>query len=200
MKCCSCNADIPSSFNFAIQKNECPACGKLIMDEESMALVEELEKFIFNTVKVRSETAHVLALALVVEYSIGIRIDTKLVVPEVKKKSVVKEDIAIVKKVIAQEQSEEESDEDIVKVSDIFDSKVPISSEERDEILKERIETRMIQNAMIPPNVSTRVGGNRMLSDQEMADNPVLEAHRLQRLQKQEEAELSGKSKIRRLL
>ena len=42
MKCMSCMAEIPPAWVNAIQRNECPGCGKAIMDEASKELLDEL--------------------------------------------------------------------------------------------------------------------------------------------------------------
>lgn len=190
MNCNSCGIEIPSSFSYTIKKNECPACGSVLIDTETMAFVEELKSFILDTVEIREEIADVLAFSLVVSYNIF----------EKKQNNIVKKVAKLQKKDIIKSQDEEASlDNEIVKASDLFDPNNPISQTERDEILKERIENRLIQQAMIPSNVATRqVGSGKQLSDSEMAENPILMAQRLQRLQQQEANELSGVSKIRR--
>lgn len=194
MKCASCGAQVPASFGHAIKKNECPACGSALMDEESMALAGELRDFIMQTVKVREETAGTLALALIAAYEISSRDG----LPSGGQK-VVKPAKAAPRTTPAGEEGEEEGDGGIVKASDLFDPNNPISPAERDEILKERIESRLITQAMIPSSVATRtVGPARQLSDREMAESPVLEAQRLRRLQEQEARAEAGLSKIRR--
>jgi len=190
MKCASCEAQIPASFGHAIGKNECPACGSALMDEESMAIVEELRGFILGTVKVREETANALALALVAAYSISSYEGT---VPTIMSK---RQQVKRPSK-IAEVYDEEAGDGGIVKASDLFDPDNPIAPEERESILQERIETRLIANSMIPSKVATRLAGSasgKALSDRELAESPVLEAMRLERLQKQEQNMLNNPS------
>jgi hypothetical protein len=170
------------------------------MDEESMALVEELRGFVLQTVKVREETADTLALALVAAYQVSGRSD----VPQ--RQSTARPVVTQRPKTGAPVQRAEdetgEVDGEFVKASDLFDPNSPISSTERDEILKERIENRLIAQAMIPSKVASRVatpgGAARQLNDRELAESPILEAQRLQRLQEQEAREQAGLSKIRR--
>lgn len=198
MNCASCGAQVPASFGHAIRKNECPACGSVLMDEESMAVVEELRGFVLQTVKVREETADTLALALVAAYQITGRGDASQRQPAARSAQRPKTG----QHVQRTEEAPAEGDPDFMKVSDLFDPSNPISPTERDEIMKERIENRLIAQAMIPSKVATRIAGaagaQRQLSDREMAESPVLEAQRLQRLQEQEARTEAGLSKIRR--
>lgn len=198
MNCASCGAQIPASFGHAIRKNECPACGSVLMDEESMALIEELRVFVLNTVKVREETADTLAMALIAAYEIR-PIDGAAEKPTGKRppgRAAPRTGTAVQR---TEGDDETAGDGGIVKASDLFDASSPISATERDEILKERIENRLIAQAMIPSQVATRSPGTaRQLSDRELAESPVLEAQRLSRLQKQEARADAGLSKIRR--
>jgi len=189
MNCASCGTQVPASFGYALRKNECPACGKAIMDEESMAIVEELRGFILQTVKVREETADTLAMALVVSYSISRPDDS----PMRKRSAPQSKGIAQVQR---SEEDGEAGDGGIVKASDLFDPDSPISQAEKEEILKERIETRLIAQNMIPSQVAARVktSSAAQLSDSQMADSPILEADRLMRLQRQESNRLNNPS------
>jgi hypothetical protein len=168
------------------------------MDEESMALVEELRGFILHTVKVREETADTLAMALIVTYEISGRDGAALKgIPLVSGRVAGKPQTKAQK--VMEADDGEPGDGGIVKASDLFDPNNPISSAERDEILQERIETRLIAQNMIPSKVATRmIGATHTLSDSEMAENPILAAQRLKRLQDQEANELAGTSKVHR--
>lgn len=200
MKCASCEAQVPASFGHAIRKNECPACGSVLMDEESMALVEELRGFVLRTVKVREETADTLALALIAAYEISGRDGIVQPLPLTSKSAPTKPQTKAerAKEVPFEDEDAEAGDGGIVKASDLFNLDNPISAAERDEILQERIETRLIAQNMIPSKVATRVSGGTAMNDRELAENPVLEAQRLRRLQTQEAHEAAGLSKVRR--
>lgn len=189
MNCASCGTQVPSAFGYALRKNECPACGKAIMDEESMAIVEELRDFILQTVKVREETADALAMALMVSYSISRHTDQPL-----SKRSVRQPKNGTI--VQRSDEDGEAGDGGIVRASDLFDPDSPISQAEKEEILKERIETRLIAQNMIPSQVATRVktSSNAQLSDSQMAESQILEADRLLRLQRQESNRLNNPS------
>jgi hypothetical protein len=168
------------------------------MDEESMALVEELRGFVLQTVKVREETADTLAMALIAAYDIKGR-DGALPQQPLSQRALVGRSTKGGTTVQRAVEDDSEMDNGIVKASDLFDPNNPLSQAERDEILQERIETRLIAQAAIPSKVATRnVGAAHQLTDTEMAESPVLEAQRLRRLQEQEARELAGVSKIRR--
>lgn len=198
MNCASCGAQVPALFGHAIKKNECPACGNALMDEESMALVEELRGFVLKSVKVREETADTLATALIAAYDIRYRDGAPVQQPLSRRVTRSSKSGTIVQRSNGDEDGGEENggevDPGIVKVSDIFDPSNSLSPDERDAILQERIENRLITQAMVP-NVVTRV---RQLTDTEMAESPVLETQRLKRLQEQEAREQAGVSKIHR--
>jgi len=195
MKCASCEAQVPASFGHAIRKNECPACGSILMDEESMALVEELRGFVLQTVKVREETADMLAMALVAAYEIFGRDRTEQRLPLTSKRPLAKPQVKRSKDI----DEDEPGDGGFVKASDLFDPNNPISPTEREQILMERMEDRLLTQAMTPSKVATRtVGTTRALSDSEMAENPILEAQRLARLQRQQANEDAGLAKVSR--
>lgn len=44
MKCISCNADVPPQWVHAINVNQCPGCGKEIMNEDTKTLLVELRE------------------------------------------------------------------------------------------------------------------------------------------------------------
>jgi Zn-finger nucleic acid-binding protein len=58
MLCATCGFEVLSSFKHAIARNECPACGGQIMDEESLAVIEDVGRTILESAAVREETAH----------------------------------------------------------------------------------------------------------------------------------------------
>jgi len=76
MQCVSCGADILSTFKHAMARNECPYCGGNIMDEESMALIEDVGRTILAEAPVREDTAHKIALAIVAKYDLALARDT----------------------------------------------------------------------------------------------------------------------------
>jgi hypothetical protein len=183
MKCASCETQIPASFGHAIRKNECPACGNILMDEESMAFIEELRGFILSTVKVREETADMLAMALVAAYDMTGREEGQHQPPLSRRTSA-----KAARKAVAAAKGEEDLEDDgIVRAADLFDPNNPIPKEEQEAIMQERIETRLIQQSMIPSQVASRTQNpGPPLSDSQLAESHVLEEMRLQRLQKQE--------------
>jgi hypothetical protein len=73
MECRSCGIQILSSFKHALSKNECPSCGSSIMDEEFLALIEDVANTIRSEATVRDETANNLAMILVSKYDMNIK-------------------------------------------------------------------------------------------------------------------------------
>lgn len=73
MKCATCGSEIQSSFKYALIKNECPCCGGPIMDEETMALIEDVMKTILSEATIREETAKKLAMTIVARYNIAMK-------------------------------------------------------------------------------------------------------------------------------
>jgi len=71
MKCITCETELLASFKHAIATNQCPACGGSIMDEEAMATIEDVKRTIASEIAIREESAHKLAMALVVKYGIN---------------------------------------------------------------------------------------------------------------------------------
>ncbi|MHA2216332.1 MAG: hypothetical protein ACXACY_10360 [Candidatus Hodarchaeales archaeon] len=72
MQCRNCNSQIPAAFKHALVKNECPVCGSQIMDEESLALIEDVSKTIISEATIREETGHHLATVLVARYNMSL--------------------------------------------------------------------------------------------------------------------------------
>jgi hypothetical protein len=93
MQCTNCKTELSFSFKHAFSRNECPACGKEIMDEESLALLEDMKGFLLSEATIREETAHKLAMSLIAKYSISLR--DGFVVPPREVKDVREENIKI---------------------------------------------------------------------------------------------------------
>lgn len=79
MQCITCKVEIQPAFKHAVAKNECPACGGQILDEESLALIEDVERAISAEVQLREGTANKLAVALVTRYSITLKGDQPMI-------------------------------------------------------------------------------------------------------------------------
>lgn len=187
MYCASCETEIPAAFGHAIRANECPACGNSIMDEESLALLEDLKDSISGEAAVRSETAERLAFMLVTTYEISPRRPlSQRERPSGRKPR--------------QKPLRRKTDDDssIVKMADLSDPYSPISDEERDQILKERLEARY-GTAMIDDGKSSAkskklspeyqrlvAGAEGAFSDSQLANSPVLEEQRIARLARQQ--------------
>jgi hypothetical protein len=102
---------------------------------------------------------------------------------------------------------EEEIEQGIIQTSDLIDPNNPISEDERERIMAERVAARyqMIpqeQATTTPDALRARVqqaaGVTRPMSDAELLNNPVLEQERVARLQRQEANMAAGMSPFRR--
>jgi len=209
MECASCGASIPTAFGHAIRKNECPACGQAIMDEEALALLDDLRACVSSAVRLRDEAVERVALAVIASYDI---------VPKGSRQQPVSRPAAAAVRQQPKAQpvryedegsvvGEEELEGGIVQTADLFDPNNPISDAERERIMAERVAARyqMIpqeQATTTPDALRARVqhamSGGKPMSDAELLNNPVLEQQRLVRLQRQEANIAAGMSVIRR--
>jgi len=73
MLCATCKTEISSAFKHAMAQNTCPACGGAIMDEETLALIENMKVTIASEAKLRDETTHKLAMAILAQYNVTFR-------------------------------------------------------------------------------------------------------------------------------
>lgn len=194
MQCRSCGTPILASFKHAMAQNECPACGGQIMDEESLALIENIEMTIRSEAAVREETAHHLAMSLVARYDITIR-DMDQVQPLQNTQVPVK--TAVPRKVAppsAMKQAMQQAD--IIRASD-FEG---ISEKEREKVFEEAVRERYsmvdqiqatsMEDDYIEDNQSLVPANDSIFS--EGAANPILERERLARLAKQQNAMNGG--------
>jgi len=125
MKCMSCGIEVPSTFRFAIEKNECPSCGKSIMGEEALVLLGQLEETIKINATVRDETAKKLALVLLSEYEIQSNKQPKVEQPKVEQPKVKANPAPAQKQEVIITEEEDE-----------------ITDEERDRMMEEAIKER----------------------------------------------------------
>lgn len=210
MLCSTCGSEVSPSFKHAIARNECPACGGLIMGEEFLAAVEDVSRTILESASVREETAHNIALAIVARYNLDIgnlevpastarRVATpsqRQVAPKVAPPSAMRQAIR-----------EEEAGE--VISPDIPDD---ISDAERERIMEEAVKKKynMVDHATVdelqaeadrvfpPTPSSSEVSGLDSIFGKG-ADNPILEKERLHRLAKQRRVmEGGGEGSFRR--
>ena len=223
MECASCGSSIPPSFGHAIRKNECPACGQAIMDEEALALLDDLRACVFSAVRLRDEAIERVALAVITSYDIAPKrprqpqAAPRSQAPPVRQHQQQQQQQAPLTQA-QQARYEEEGDivgEDelaggIIQTADLVDPDNPISDEERERIMEERISAHY---QMIPQNQATTTpeaararvaaarpmgAGASPMSDSELLDNPVLEQQRILRIQRQEANIAAGMSSVRR--
>jgi len=189
MQCRSCGTPILASFKHAISKNECPACGSQIMDEESLALIENIENLIKEEASVRDETAHHLAMTLVAKYDISL-INSELPIKQNPKSVPYKiAPPSSIKQAIKRES-------DVVQVPEIPEG---ISDRERDKIFEEAVRKKYQTVDQIQSDIMTNdidesqvdiVASDSIFS--EGSSVPILEQDRVARLAKQQRAMNGG--------
>jgi len=193
MHCTSCKTVILPAFKHAVATNQCPACGGQIMDEESLALIDDVRQTISSEATVREETAQKLATALVLKYKM-ILPEESIATSDDRKPKVVKHKIA--KPSIAQQVMEES--QDVVRVSELVDDGV--SEGERERIMEEAVRKRYamvdgIQDSGSSfPSDDPSYDGSTESIFSEGSKNPLLERERLARLAKQKQAMEGGGS------
>jgi G3E family GTPase len=200
MKCRSCNFEILPELKHAISQNVCPSCGGAILDEETLALIEDLEQTISAEVALREGTARKLATSIAFKYVIS-GVVNRSSQPKLRQQKL--------KEVVAEEVEES----DIVNVSKMEG----IDSKTREQLYEEVIRDKFEQAGVAPTemgagvieeedehaamaNVLSQLGSQNkgFMSDSEMDGNPRLEQERLLRLAKQQAALKSGSGSVRR--
>ncbi len=68
MNCQKCNLEISVEFKHALQKNECPACGSLLMSQDTLSMLDDIRDTILEEANIRKETAQRLAMTIVTKY------------------------------------------------------------------------------------------------------------------------------------
>lgn len=206
MRCISCKIEVPSSFTHAFQKNECPACGDQLLDEESIALLDDLKKSITNEIRLREESAAKLALMLVTSYSISKQHKFS---KEFKEE---KEDTKNLLKGINIEEERHKLVEELKK--DKIEEKLLKKKEERvrqeiyEKTLEEHYGSKMIKPTSVISKEKIKELENNpdfhLLKNQmskglnDLSGSSILEEDRRRRLAKQQENILSGNSKVKR--
>jgi len=205
MKCRSCNFEISPELKHAIAQNVCPSCGNQIMDEELLALIEDLEQTISSEVALREGTVRKLATALAVKYEISPLVQRKAP-PRRQKQELSNREVV----------TEEVEDADIINVSQMEG----IDPKTREQLFEQAVREKysMVDQAAVVAagmdqegpvedehanmaNVLSQLGakgGGGHMSDSELDGNPRLEQERLLRLAKQQQALKSGSGSVRR--
>jgi Zn-finger nucleic acid-binding protein len=197
MLCATCGSEVSSTFKHAIARNECPACGGLIMDEESMALIESIGRTILESAAVREETAHSIALAIVAKYDIHNMEKmvhnappnplNRILQPKVAPPSTMKQ--------VMQEKVENRA---------VISPSIPegISDAEREKIMEDAVRKKytivdqlQVEAANMFPSSEIDLGDDMPTINSvftEGAANPILEQERISRLSKQKRAMVGG--------
>lgn len=222
MQCITCKVEILPAFKHAVAKNECPACGGQILDEESLALIEDVERTISSEISLREGTANRLAIALVTRYDMVMKGEQQQVsMPaaprpklQVQTQQAQQAPMKIAPPSILQQMQQvaaggnimqPETDANIVKFGELADD---ISDNERERIMEEAVSKRynMVDGVAamdtgFDPDVSGLVDPTTLQMASPFSEgnvNPLLEAERLQRLARQQQALKSGSGMFRR--
>lgn len=195
MKCLICEFEISPSLKHSITKNECPACGGKIIDEE---LLKDIEDTIVNEIKIDNDQAKNLTKVLIAKYNFNVlKADREEIVEPIKVAP-----SSMFKQI-------EEKKDDIVEVSNIPDG---ISEIEREKIFEDAVRKKYnLMDGIYEKQIEEESDGEEYLIEQNknikkipnseaqvMADRlfgsgpGILEEERLMRLAKQQNALKSG--------
>ncbi len=202
MQCRSCGTQILASFKHAIAQNVCPACGGQIMDEESLALIEDIETTIRSEAAVREETAHNLAMILVARYDIALRDNEQMPVmtrqPVKTAQPMQRAQSQKIAPPSAMKQAMQQNAPDIMTSPEIPDG---ISDQEREQIFEQAVRDKFNLVDQVQADVLTNgafedeqamVPASEASVFSEGAPNPILERERMARLAKQQQAMNGG--------
>lgn len=204
MLCATCKTELSPAFKHAFEKNVCPACGGEIMDEESLALIEDISHTMTSAVTLRDETAQKLAMVLMARYDIGLRAEAATM-PAVSARANVpaRSTHKVAPPSAAQQISKTAGN--VITAEEI--NAEGISDAEREAIMADAVSKRY---GMMDQISAASIGDDDGLEGPDIdidpntspfaegADNPVLEKERLIRLQKQQAAMRSGSGAFRR--
>jgi len=191
MRCANCDIEISPEFSHAFRRNECPACGEEILDEESLAMMDDIKETILSEVRLRDEAVARIALALVTNYSVS---PLGSAAPMAKR---------VAKHAPA---AKRPPNEGVIRQKDLVDEGGSLLSEEEQmRIFEERVKARYnvelagdnvvsAKKKDLSPELKqlSSALSKELVSDSEMLNSPVLEAHRAERLAKQQRNQVSG--------
>lgn len=188
MNCISCGVDVSPSFKHAFSQNICPACGGSLIDEESLALIEDLETTISSEATLRVETAHKLAIALIAKYDVQIRDGAVKSVP--KRQQNIKIAQSSTKKLI-EENNKIMNEEQLKRIANDGE----ISDAEREEIMADVVSKKygMVDQLSAQSLKGDEFNELQGLNFSDSDEVPILEKERMLRLQKQQQALNGGK-------
>lgn len=205
MNCATCKTELSPTFKHAFAQNLCPACGGNIMDEEALAMIEDLKTTISSEAMLKEDTVQKIAMSIVARYDLGLRDEVPRSMLPQQKAAAPKTQHKIAPPSAAAQiarQPAQVVEEDVVKLEDIPED---LSPEERDKILDEVVKKRynMIEGAVVgtEDDVDMEPLPHEEASDslfQEGASNPVLEKLRRDRATKGRQGLASGAGGFRR--
>jgi hypothetical protein len=205
MKCVSCGIEISGAFKHAVQKNECPGCGNSILDEETLAIIEDLENTISSEITLREGIANKLALVIVAKYNLSMNRQDNVQVQH--------KQVRAPQKIAPQSAAQKVANTKTVDLSTLDEQ--DITEAEREQIIEETIREKynMIDQTTIiekdgdeiNPMVVEGVKGKPVTKEVQAMSHAlfsggddVLEQERLLRIAKQQKSLNSGASSVRR--
>lgn len=197
MRCLSCNSEIQFVFKHAIAKNECPCCGKQIMDENTLSVVLDVENTILEEVQIGEDEAKKLATILVAKYLFN---TPRAIGGE----NIDEEDIKISKS-SSFKQIEQIKNTEIIETSKLLENR-ELTELEKEALLEQAVMEKynMVSQSITPDSFDKEEEiDNISISKNEMSNifddqNSILEQERIARLMKQKQVINSGAGKIRR--
>lgn len=195
MNCVSCGIEVSPSFKHAFTQNICPACGGSLIDEESLALIEDLEGTLVSEATLRAETAHKLAVALVAKYDIGLRGEYR----PVARKPVAQNAPAQTKPSVMQQLTKKTKEPEVMTAEQLqkIAEDEEISEAEREAIMADAVSRRYglvdqitAEGLRSGDEDFSELTGEHVFSDSQ--EIPILERERMLRLQKQQQALRTG--------
>jgi len=210
MKCFNCKIEIPQAFTFALSQNECPGCGKEILDEETRALKDDIVKYVGSSITLKPATLDKLSMMLISRYDIqGISGNSFSEVATKTRKELIAE--ASVEVIEESEQDVLDADEEIRKLQEKRDQDIKnkelddLKGEALQEAMKERYNISfqgkdkktsssmsptdlgeddlppIIRQKMNSPDIPANIPASEV-SNVDFGDvNPIIEAERLKR-------------------
>jgi hypothetical protein len=170
-------------------RNECPACGGSIMDEETLALIEHVGATISGEVMLKSEAVQKITLALLAQYDISL--SNNQPIQNIKREAQPKAQPKAENTKIAPPSPMQKAEQSIIKAEDVMQE--GISDIDRERIMEEAVRDKYAMVDQIQSAGHAEFGELPQVGTQESpftegGANPVLEQERIARLQKQQQA------------
>jgi hypothetical protein len=182
MQCESCRVCIKSEFIFAIQSNQCPACGKQIMQASKLASFLSLKSLLDDSLKDKNVDIDKLAAIIIANFELKQIFKEEF--QNLPKESIINNEIVINN--VEEENVDPVFDSDGIKYEKPDQKKYKnILQKMRDEVLSEALDDR---------DIDLTDDDMLLLSDENMRQEYMLR----QKREEARQAMISGKSSVRR--